>query len=489
MTKLDQLIVLVNSMSKPEKRIFQMQNPENRAIKDYQLLYRLVQKKAEGISVKDEFLKQRPNASFGIACKHLYDVLIKSLINQNLSANREDELYFGIMQVKLLFRRNLYDPCFKLIEKLKKEALQYEKFSIYLELARLELKFASQIDFQAMTEYELLKKQGNIERISRQLRSIDNHCSLYYLIRHRQVKQGAVKNEADKESLKNLAFNELQAVSGFIRQSFEGQKIHLLFQSAYFMMTGNQKSSMILYNELNELFEQNSHLWDNPPEYYLYHLKGILSNLRLFNRHDEMKFFINRIKSLKTSNPRQQAVFLQPVFLFESIILTDQKRYKEALEHLNGYQLNQHLRMDEFRPIGLAEFCFQSAIVYHGNKQYRQAIKALLPVTNNRRSFQDLPLLNSIRLFKLAVHFDMKDYDFLDYEIRSFKRDVLKNQSAQAFEKLLLGFFSNYPNLMSERKKKIIIDRTKEKLGQLIGERQDFQFFDFRGWLDTIKIK
>ena len=63
MSKLDSLIVLINSMDSADKRYFGLHSQIYEGEKDYQLLYQIIQKSTfDAGAVKNEFKKQRPQA-------------------------------------------------------------------------------------------------------------------------------------------------------------------------------------------------------------------------------------------------------------------------------------------------------------------------------------------------------------------------------------------------------------------------------------------
>ena len=380
MSKLDSLIVLINSMDSADKRYFGLHSQIYEGDKNYHLLYQIIQKSTfDAGAVKKEFKKQRPQASFEIISNHLYQVLLEKLSTKDTETEIEFQVLKAYQQARFLFKRNLCDESLQLIKKFKPIALEYELFSHFLLLAKLEIRVYNQLEFDQIDEDSLVKKQSKIESISRQQRAIENHTGLYNLISLRQIKQGQVRNEAEKTKLNDLAFNELQAISGQSKDSFEAQKLHLLFQSAYFMKTANPKSSLKVYRELNELFENNRKLWGNPPYFYLNHIRGILNNLRWFGYHDEMPYFIDKLKKLLTEYPSAFATIQPLIFIFESLILTDQHLFQEALKHLAQTQNDRSEKPANLTFASQTEIALQTATVYFWNADLKQALKIIRP--------------------------------------------------------------------------------------------------------------
>lgn len=488
MSKLDSLIVLINSMDSADKRYFGIHSQVYDGKKDYQLLYQIIQKTTfDADSAKAEFRKLRPKASFEITCNHLYQTLLDNLSTKDTETEIEFQVIKAYQQARFMNKRNLFDESLKLIKKFKAVALEYELFSHFLLLAKLEIHIYNQLEFKEVDEDSLIRKQSRIESVSRQQRAIENHTGLYNLISLRQIRQGPVRNEDEKTKLNDLAFNELQAVSGQNKNSFEAQKLHLLFQSAYFMKTANPKSSLKVYYELNELFENNPKLWGNPPSFYLSHIRGILNNLRWFGNYSEMPYFIDKLRNLSREFPTAKNNIQPLIFIFESLILTDQKLYTKALNHLDQLQNEMEGLLPTLNFVTRAEMALQMAVVYFWNSNYRQATKVIRPVLNVGKPFSQLPQTKSARLLNILIRCELKDNDYLESEIRSVERDLKKRGKPLKSEEIILKsvqLILNEPDLKKRSKK---LQKQKEDLLELKNnpfEKQLLNAFDFIWWME-----
>lgn len=486
MSKLDSLIVLINSMDSAEKRYFGLHSQLYEGEKDYRLLYQIIQKpNFDTDSVKAEFRRLKPSASFEITCNHLYHALLDKLSAKDTEFEIEFQILKAYQQARFLFKRNLCSESLQLIRKFRKTALEYEFFCYFLLLAKLEIRIYNQLEFDNIDEDELVRKQSKIESVSRQQRAIENHTGLYNLISLRQIKQGPVRNEAEKTKLNDLAFNELQAISGQNKDSFEAQKLHLLFQSAYFMKMANPKSSLKVYYELNELFEQNRKLWGNPPFFYINHIRGILNNLRWFGNYAEMPYFINKLKNLLSEFPAAHATIQPLVFIFESLMLTDQKLFTEALTHLDLIQDKMTEKETSLTFATKAEIALQTAVVLFWNRKFKQALKVIRPILNAGKPFSQLPQTKPVRFMNILIHCELNDHDYLESEIRSFERDLKKRGKPLKSEEIILKSVSiilKEPDARTCNKK---LQKLKETLLELKNnpfERQLLNSFDFIYW-------
>lgn len=493
MSKLDSLLILINSMDTAEKRYFQINTKMHEGKKDYQILFDLIHQSGLSIDlVKTKFKNHKPEGSFEITCNHLFNLLVDRLSAKDAEKEVEFQVLKAYQQARFLFRRNLFDDAFYLIEKYKQIALEYEHFSQFLLLAKLEIRFYNQLEYKEVDENKLVKLQSKIESVSRQQRAIENHTGLYNLISIRQIKQGTIRNEVEKEKLNDLAFNELQAVSGQIKNSFEAQKLHLLFQSAYFMKTANPKSSLKVYYELNELFESNRKLWGNPPYFYLNHLKGILNNLRWFGKYGEMPFFIDKMKVLLTEYSLGKNFIQNLIYLFESLVLTDQQKYREALLHLENKatELTEKTGSQPF--VSRAELALQLATVYFWNQEYKRTIKIIRPLLNVGKPFLQIQQVKTMRYINMLIHFELNDFDYLDSEIRSFERSLKKKEKLFRSEEIVINVLKQHNRQINPLKRnKYIVDQIRilQELKLDPYENQFLRSFDFIHWLEITQNK
>jgi hypothetical protein len=95
------------------------------------------------------------------------------------------------------------------------------------------------------------------------------------------IYNGSVRSAKQKKNLNDLVFSEMSIVASTHTETFEIRKMHQLFQANYLIAIGDYKSALHSFYELNKVFENNKHLWANPPIYYVLVLEGILKSLHI----------------------------------------------------------------------------------------------------------------------------------------------------------------------------------------------------------------
>ncbi len=491
MSKITQVTALVRSMTKSEKRYFRLMSEMTSGKKDYLILFDILES-TDLEHAEEQFSVKCRHVSLDNCLKYLYKVIMRSLVMFDADKSADSRLFQYISEIKILYKKALYDDCYNHIQKAKKLALTHEKHAYYLIIARLELQYLTRTDIVKMDEQELIKRQSKIGKILKQEEYVHRHSSLYELLLFRYLNKGAVRNQKEKDELNDLVFSEMSIMSNPQYDSFEARKLHLMFQSVYFMMTGDIKSSLKIYYELNRLFENNPKLWEDPPLFYIQHISGILNSLISVNKYDEMDFFINKLLHLKTSSASAKLLVLQIVYQFKMLILIDKGLFDEAIAVTSEFEeplLKKHQLMS---PHTKAICYLYTSLAYFGNCEYRKAAKYLQEILNQGKPFNSMPSYKIVRLINLFVHLEMNNYNYLDYEIRSFERELARRQKLFTVEKLIFKFMKKLMNTYTKKEKINLYQTCKEELINLKKnnkyERQFLRIFDIVSWFNS-KIK
>jgi hypothetical protein len=201
-----------------------------------------------------------------------------------------------------------------------------------------------------------------------------------------------------------------------------------------------------------------------------------------------MPYFIDKLRHLIIEFPSAQNNTQPLIFIFESLILTDQKLYADALNHLNQ-------KLDEIT-LGITNLTFgtqasmalQTAIVYFWNREFKMALKVIRPVLNAGKPFNQLPQTKPVRFLNILIHCELGDHDYLESEIRSVERDLRKRGKLLKSEEIIFKSVLTILNETDTRKRNKKLQKQKEILLGLKDdpfERQLLNSFDYVTWLET----
>lgn len=490
MSKIEHLTTLIKSLSKSEKRYFKWSYPWKPGDKIYADLYEIIEKGNDSPKKLKERLKQAyPHATLEPAYKHLYKMLMRSLRNYEAEKSVENKLNNLLGDVKILFNKGIFELCFSEIEKAKKLALSHENFAYYLLFARMELQYLTNLEFPDTDEASLLQKQKKITDLLNHELFISRHSSLFEILTFRYHKQGSARSDMEKARLNDLLLNEHQIIATRKRNSFESDKLHLHFQAMYFLMAGNPDPSLKIFKELNQLYLEKKALWADSPVYYVYLLHGILTDLHLMKRGADMSYFLNELKQVQ-SNSESLHLLKQHLDYYHHIgLLIENDDLQKALDLSVAYEKLFIKRKTVVPPNTSAAMHFRLAVVYFMLQDYSKSLQLVNEILNSSGPFISSQLYVLGRLLNLLIHLELKNEDYLYYEIKSVTRKLKSSKKLFILEKITLQFLNRWMNANERTQALQYYAAALEDLEENDYENQLLRQFPFRKWVKSHLLK
>jgi hypothetical protein len=477
---------LVQSLSKAEKRYFRLFCELQGGNKVYVGLYQLLEQCTDDpTAIAADFSRQHPEAVFETACKYLYRNLMKSLRSFQTDKSIDSRLMHRISDCQILFNKGLMDICFDELEKAKALAIRYEKFPYFLTLARMELEFLTKLEFPGMDEANLVARQEKINEVINQESWLNRHSALYEVLSYRYFHQGPTRSQHETEQLNDLLLEEFQIISNKHYNSLSSSIIHLHFQSTYFMMTGNDTESLRLSYELHQVFADNPRLLNDAPIHYLYLINSLLTDLRAMRKYEEMVFFIGHLQALPARSENLDGFIGQLVYQHQLARMIDLGQFAEAFGLVESYQQQLSGKASVIPPNFGATLQLLTALVYFGRQDLPTALRHLNQVLNASPGYISHQVHILCRLLRLVVHFELNNYDYLQYEIRSIERKLKVEKKLFKLEKLTMRFLkkavASPPSVKQFR-------QFQDELNPLATdphERQLLKWFDIICWVES----
>ena len=489
MRKSESLIHLINNLTKQEKKEFSLYI-SNKPEKDYIFLFRLIDDKkiSDPEELKMSFLAAKPASSFNTVVIYLFDLLIDILTRLRTEQDSYYLLFNELLHARVLYEKSMYQECFQVLKKVKEKAVYYKNHFALLVAQRLELNYLLTLDFEDMDEQKLLNKQYKMNNTLKSIRQLNEQSSLYELLKYRMINKGASRSLEETQKLDDLVTSEISIVASAGVENFEIKKNHQLFQANYFITVGDYKAAFNSFVELNKLFEENSHLWNNPPVYYLMTVEGMLESLRIMHNYEGMNYFIEKLTKLSSPSSSFQLNVTYVIFIYRLFSFIDAGDFDKAGIWIAEHQASLIDKMLLLKEQQQAEMSLYIALIHLGNGEYRKARKRL-STTIGRGHLYSLPLFRTIRIVNVMIHYELGDVDYIQSEIRSIKREMSKNKGYNLKVESFLLKFLNYSFADTNRKKRAEIwESMAEEVHALYADKYETQIlrkFDFVAWVEA----
>ena len=316
MKKIDSLILLINTLSKSEKKALYQQIGDNSKEKAYMRIFDIIDKK--GItnidSIKKTYAKYYSINSFIPEANYLYHYILSTLANLAIKKKCKYNLYYKIIQANILKEKHLMDEHFQILDEVIEESESTEDYSVSSLAQRIKLDSMRQENFLDISEDTLIKEHLRLKGYLNILNQINRQSELYELMVFH------TSRKSDTKIFDDLAITEITFVNNLRKNQFEIQKKHLLFQGLYLLCKNNYQATNNIYKEANELFSSHKEFLNNPPSDYLQFIESVLITCNEKRQYFEMEYYLNILEKLKCYTTEFNAEV-------ECIIFTNKAKY------------------------------------------------------------------------------------------------------------------------------------------------------------------
>ena len=491
MNPIERTSILISSMSKSEKRGFKLFCNTQKGDKGYMALFDIIDSLATEDSGKiwKRFERENPGKNIEVAAGYLYKLLLDYLVQKRVEKSIQAKIFRQIEMSKVLFERKLPHEAIEELVVASQMARTYEDDIMQMLAARVEMLQASELGFAGLSEKELVARQVKALAVMKYSRAISQHNFLLDVLNYRLLYKRHSTPEEEKEMLNDLVLNELHIVSGSTYTGFQAEKLHLLFQSAYYIEVGNYVSAVRNYKRLLELFKENYHLIQNPPVYYLNALVGVLESLFTVGAYVEMEHFIGVLHRL--SHEDYPTNFLLKVnwleYHYRMIIFLQTSDWEKMGETKEEFSAILACRV-VYLPLDVQlKYRLLDALAFFVTGKLKEAQKSLKPVFSTGKIFRHLPLFRLVRLVNLLILVESGGSDFIDVEVAALKR-ASSGEKLSKTERLVLKFIQDYPLPCYQKMRNRMWNAYKPKVASIRQdklERKVLKYFDFLSFIES----
>lgn len=136
----------------------------------------------------------------------------------------------------------------------------------------------------------------------------------------------------------------------------------------------------------------------------------------------------------------------------------------------------------------LAELHFNISLVYLHEKKYTKALRQLSLVNQLGKVNVSLSVYKASRLIQIIIHYELNDLEYLEYEIRSYKRIFKKISKVSSIDQLLLSVIKFDPHTKSKPVKLNYLKKISDKIKMIQEnryEKQILKYYNYTGWIQS----
>jgi hypothetical protein len=488
----DTLFQLIHSLQKSEKRNFKLYVTRNTSGEDLKIiqLFDAIDKMQE----YDEaaLLKKNPGikkTQISNLKAHLYKQVLSSLRLLENDENIDIYLHEQLDFARILYNKGLYLQSLKVLERIKEKANAHNQISFLIQVLFLEKKIETLHITRSMEDRaEQLSKES--DEVNDTLLIITKLSNLALQLYSWYIKHGHARNEQEVISL-NEFFKENVAVYANKATTFY-QKLY--FYQCYVWYAFIRQDFLMYYRYTQkwvDIFHEEPLMIEIETAHYIKGMHNLLNahfDLKNYKRFDEtlkrFEDFDNSDVAIYNDNNRIQLfVYLNIARVNRHFLYGTFQQGIELIPKIEEKLQENWLYLDRHR---ILVFYYKFASLYFGNGDYSQAIDYLNKIINWKVDLRN-DLQCYARLLHLIAHYEIGNYDILDYLIKSVYRFMAKMENLSAVEEEIFKFLRASLN-QPRRELKQSLENLLNNLKQFENnpfEARAFSYLDIISWLES----
>ncbi len=487
----NKLWLLIKSLTKGEKKsvvsaVKYKKEGKSNTIRLFEAIEK--QQEYDESALKKMFAGSKMVKHFAAEKVHLYDFILKNLADyhQNLSPKT---LGFDLLKrAEILYNKGFYAACRQLLKKVEKIAHDYSLLTVAYEAVNMKIMLAGlRINQDSKTEMQYLIE--NRSYIIKQMNNVSNYqlisSEIYSIYRELYANTSEDSEKALEHLMSHpLLQNESEAIAYEARKSF--YYIHFLYNA----ITQQHDASHIFLKKRIEWVETKPYILKREMPSYMRDLVNLARLQIQLKDINSSKVTLVKLKELPKKyspsfNTTSKRLLTTKSLLIESMVcmatLDFQAAESIALQVKTEILAKQskHDVVDVFNI-----YCHLANIEFY-LQHYDQTIDwcnriQQLPNTDNL-----VVELIAIQIFNLLSHYELGNYDLLEYLVKQAVRYMDKKGKSNPFIRTLLFFIKSdlsNPNVSQEN-----FQKCKNKLLEIQSNTTTNMLpnFDIITWLDS----
>ncbi|MDQ6904397.1 MAG: hypothetical protein M3139_15505 [Bacteroidota bacterium] len=488
----DAVFQLIRSLQKSEKRNFKLyvqrnsSSPDLKIVQLFDALDKMKDYDEKELINKTVSLKREQLSNMKA---HLYRQILASLRVLETNENIDIQLHEQLDYARILYNKGLYLQSLKILDRVKENAKARNQVSFLIEVLFLEKKIESLHITRSMQDRaDALTSESNETNI--QLIRVTGLSNLALQLYSWYIKNGHARNDEDEREVENYFHEHLTEDV----KNPEGFYERLYYNQSYCWYAFIRQDYLLYYRYTQkwvDLFIEDPAMMEIETANYIKGLHNLLNahftlrNYTGFNKTIQLLENFRDSDTVKQNNNNQVQVF---VYLYIAKISQHflEGTFKEGL--IIVPEISQQLKdfsiyLDHHRVL---VFYYKIASLYFGAGDFGTAIDYLNKIINWKVDLRT-DLQCYARLLHLISHYELGNFQLLEYLIKSVYRFMakMKNLSLveeEVFNFLRKSFYLSARKLQPEFEKLL---NTIKQLEKSKFETRAFAYLDIISWLES----
>ena len=390
---------------------------------------------------------------------------------------------------RILYNKGLYLQSLKMLDRMKENAKAHNQVTYLQQVLFFEKKIeALHITRSMQDRADQLASEA--DAVNEQLRLISQLSNLSLQLYSWYIRNGHARNEKDEEAVQEFFEKQLPANINEVQGFYE--KLYLYQSYCWYAFI---RQDFLLYYRYTQkwvdLFEREPFMIAIETAHYIKGMHNLMgAHFDLLN-HEKFRETLNKFEKFSESdivknnenNRIQTFVYLYISKLNQHFIEGTFTEGITLVPYIEEKLKEYWMYLDRHR---ILVFYYKIACLYFGSGDYEKTIDYLNKIINWKVDLRtDLQCYS--RLLHLIAHYELGNFDLLEYLIKSVYRFMAKMENLSLVEEEIFRFLRKSFNL-SPGKLRPEFEKLVEKLKEFEGNRFEtraFMYLDIISWMES----
>ena len=488
----DPLFQLIRSLQKAEKRNFKLYIQRNSANKDLKLIQLFdamdkMQDYEETVLLKKVSSIKKQQLSNTKA--YLYRQILNSLRLLKSEENIDMQLHEQIDHARILYNKGLFHQSLRILDRLKELAKSYNQDSFLIQIISLEKKIETLHITRSMQDRadQLTEEAREVNEKRRIITTLSNLALQLYSW---YIKNGHARNEHDEADVKKYFHESLPANAHELKGFYE--KVYL-FQS-YCWYAFIRQDFLMYYRYTQkwvDLFYAQPQMIEVEPGHYIKGMHNLLNAHFDLRNFEQFRVVLEKFEAFANSefvqniqnNQIQTFIYLTTAKINQHFMTGSFNKGLELVPYVEEKLEEYALFIDRHRVL---VFYYKIASLYFGARDYGTCIDYLQRIINWKVDLRN-DLLCYARLLHLLAHYELGNFDIMEYLTKSVYRYMARMENLTVIEEEMFAFirrtFHLSPSKLQPEFEKLL--NKVKGLEKNRFETRAFAYLDIISWLES----
>jgi len=488
----DTLFQLIQSLERSEKRNFKLYITRNTGSSDLKIvqlfdaLDGMKQYDEEGLLKKNPTLQKQQLSNLKA---HLYREILASLRLLKQDENIDLQIHEQLDFARILYNKGLYLQSLKLLEKVKEFSKTNNQTTYLQQILFLEKKI-EMLHITRSLQNRADELSEEVEEVNRRVELIGELSNLSLKLYSWYIKNGHARNDEDRikieKFLEHPAIEAAQTEKGFY------ERLYLYQCYCWQAFITQQFLSYYRYSQKwVDLFHANEKMIPIETISYikgLHNLLGAHFDLRNYQKFNEViqeleDFMQTPVVQQNMNNQLQTFIYLYTSRINSHFMMGTFTEGLHLVPFIEEKLKEYELFLDRHRVL---VFYYKFASLYFGCGQYEESIDYLNKIIQWKVDLRT-DLQCYARLLNLIAHYELGNFDLLQYLLKSVYRFMYKMQNLSVVEEKIFGFLRQAMRLNPKEIQPLFeqLLRDLKPLEKSNTANRAFMYLDIISWLES----